>query len=69
MTVFNPVYVTIHGKVYVSTDVSTFIEILPMWKPGIQADAHEVLIGILNSAPVTSNINDLLQFETVTTGN
>lgn len=46
----------------------TFIEILSMWKPGIQADAHEVLIGILNSTPVASIINDLLQFEIVTTG-
>ena len=39
-----------------------------MWQPGTQADAHEVLIGILNSAGVPSSINDLIQFEMVTTG-
>ena len=44
------------------------IEILSMWKPGMQADAHEVLIGMLNSAGILSSIIDLIQFEIVTTG-
>ena len=39
-----------------------------MWRPGVQADAHELLIGILNNANVASNINDLIQFDMVTTG-
>ena len=39
-----------------------------MWKPGMQADAHEALVGILNSAGIPSSIIDLIQFETVTTG-
>ena len=44
------------------------IAILSMWKPGMQADAHEVLIGMLNSAGIPSSIIDLIQFEIVTTG-
>ena len=39
-----------------------------MWRPGVQADAHELLIGILNYATVASSINDLIQFDMVTTG-
>ena len=39
-----------------------------MWRPGVQADAHELLIGILNNATVASSINDLIQFDMVTTG-
>ena len=33
-----------------------------MWRAGVQADAHELLIGILNSASVAAGINDLIQF-------
>ena len=40
-----------------------------MWRPGVQADAHELLIGILNNASVAAAINDLIQFNMVTTGN
>ena len=39
-----------------------------MWRPGVQADAHELLIGILNNATVASSINALIQFDMVTTG-
>ena len=39
-----------------------------MWKLGMQADAHEVLIGMLNSPGIPSSIIDLTQFEIVTTG-
>ena len=39
-----------------------------MWWPAIQADAHELLIGILNNATVASSINKLIQFDMVTTG-
>ena len=39
-----------------------------MWRPGLQADAHELLIGILNSGAVASSINNLIQFDMVTTG-
>ena len=39
-----------------------------MWRPGVQADAHKLLIGILNNATVASSINDLIQFDMVTTG-
>ena len=47
----------------------SFIEIISMWRPGVQADAHELLIGILNSGAVASSVNnDLIQFDMVTTG-
>lgn len=39
-----------------------------MWRPGVQADAYELLIGIPNNATVASSINDLIQFDMVTTG-
>ena len=39
-----------------------------MWQPGLQAGAHELLIGILNSGAVASSINNLIQFDMVTTG-
>ena len=39
-----------------------------MWRPGVQANAHELLIGILNNASVAAAINDLIQFNMVTTG-
>ena len=48
------VTVDMHVKLYVtqvdlcSTNTAkSFVEIISMWQPGIQADAHELLIGIL----------------------
>ena len=48
------VTVVMHVKLYVtqvdlcSTNTAkSFVEIISMWQPGIQADAHKLLIGIL----------------------
>ena len=46
----------------------SFVEIISMWQPGLQADAQKLLIGILNSGAVASNINKLIQFDMVTIG-
>ena len=46
----------------------SLVEIISMSQPGLQADAQELLIGILNSGAVASNINKLIQFDMVTTG-
>ena len=37
------------------------------WQLGLQADAHELLMGILNSGSATvANINDLVKFNMAT---
>jgi len=43
--------------------------IISGWQLGVQADAHELLIGILNSGSViAANVNNLIQFNMVTEG-
>lgn len=43
--------------------------IISGWQLGLQGDAHELLIGILNSGLATAaNVNDLIQFNMVTEG-
>ena len=50
-------------------NTSNVAGIISGWQLGVQADAHELLIGILNSGSViAANVNDLIQFNMVTEG-
>ena len=42
------------------------VDIIADWRPGIQADSHEMLMGILNRGP--ANVNSLIQFDMLTKG-
>jgi len=43
--------------------------IISGWQLGLQADAHELLVGILNSGSATvANVNELVQFNMATEG-
>ena len=45
------------------------VDIIPMWQPGVQGDAHEVMMGILNSrSALVVHIPNVIQFQMVTTG-
>ena len=43
--------------------------IISTWQPGMQSDAHEVMMGIINSrSALAVHIPNVIQFEMVTTG-
>ena len=49
--------------------IITAAEIITMWRPGMQADSHELLMEILNSGAATAvNVNNLIQFDVITKG-
>ena len=44
-------------------------DIIPTWQPGMQSNAHEVMMGILNSrSALVVHIPDIIRFEMLTTG-
>ena len=46
-----------------------YVDIIPRWQPGMQGDAHEVMMGILNSrSALAVHIPNVIQFEMVATG-
>ena len=52
-----------------TTYICVHVDIIPTWQPGVQGDAHEVMMGILNSrSALAVHIPNVIQFEMVTTG-